>query len=82
MQSLWNDTDAAQYTDPLDLRVYTSRLLGKNPELVLHGGGNTSVTDYFAAKTRQPLGVKFLPIVTRSTADLRLSGTSSRGTPP
>lgn len=27
----------------LALRVYTSRLLGSNPELVLHGGGNTSV---------------------------------------
>ncbi|MBU2549305.1 MAG: bifunctional aldolase/short-chain dehydrogenase [Proteobacteria bacterium] len=25
------------------LRVYTSRLLGREPELVLHGGGNTSV---------------------------------------
>ena len=25
------------------LRVYSSRLLGQNPELVLHGGGNTSV---------------------------------------
>ena len=25
------------------LRVYTTRLLGRNPELVLHGGGNTSV---------------------------------------
>ncbi len=43
MQSLWNDSDAAQFTDALGLRVYTSRLLGKNPELVLHGGGNTSV---------------------------------------
>jgi len=28
---------------PLGQRVYTSRLLGRNPELVLHGGGNTSV---------------------------------------
>ena len=27
----------------LALRVYTSRLLGRNPKLVLHGGGNTSV---------------------------------------
>lgn len=27
----------------LALRVYTSRLLGREPELVLHGGGNTSV---------------------------------------
>ena len=43
MQSLWNDSDAAQFTDAIGLRVYTSRLLGKNPELVLHGGGNTSV---------------------------------------
>ena len=25
------------------MRVYTSRLLGQNPDLVLHGGGNTSV---------------------------------------
>jgi len=27
----------------LALRVYTTRLLGRNKELVLHGGGNTSV---------------------------------------
>ncbi|MBL9118075.1 MAG: bifunctional aldolase/short-chain dehydrogenase [Verrucomicrobiaceae bacterium] len=43
MQSLWTDEEASQYTDDLGLRVFTSRLLGRNPELVLHGGGNTSV---------------------------------------
>ncbi|MCW1968084.1 MAG: bifunctional aldolase/short-chain dehydrogenase [Anaerolineae bacterium] len=43
MNSLWNETDAAQYANELDLRAYTSRLLGQNPALVLHGGGNTSV---------------------------------------
>jgi rhamnose utilization protein RhaD (predicted bifunctional aldolase and dehydrogenase)/NAD(P)-dependent dehydrogenase (short-subunit alcohol dehydrogenase family) len=43
MKSLWNDQDAAQCQDDLALRVYTSRLLGGNPSLVLHGGGNTSV---------------------------------------
>lgn len=44
MQSLWNDTEAASFgTDLLGQRVYTSRLLGLNPALVLHGGGNTSV---------------------------------------
>ncbi|HEU5090737.1 MAG TPA: class II aldolase/adducin family protein, partial [Roseiflexaceae bacterium] len=44
MRSLWNDADAAAYgDDPLALRVYTSRLLGADPALVLHGGGNTSV---------------------------------------
>ncbi len=48
MQSLWNDAAAAACTDDLSLRVYSSRLLGSDPSLVLHGGGNTSV------KLRQP----------------------------
>ena len=44
MRSKWNDADAAAVAaDPLALRVYTSRLLGSDPSLVLHGGGNTSV---------------------------------------
>ncbi len=44
MTSLFDDTVAAQYqNDPLGMRVYTSQLLGQNKELVLHGGGNTSV---------------------------------------
>lgn len=42
--NLWNDTEAEQFAqDPLAMRVYTSRLLGQDPSLVLHGGGNTSV---------------------------------------
>jgi len=43
MRSRWNDADAARCSTALDLRVYTSRLLGQEPSLVLHGGGNTSV---------------------------------------
>ncbi|HTG84334.1 MAG TPA: class II aldolase/adducin family protein, partial [Gemmatimonadales bacterium] len=44
MKSLWNDKEASgSEGDPLRLRVYTSRLLGQEPSLVLHGGGNTSV---------------------------------------
>ena len=52
MQSLWSDKDSeamvTRYADcaiarDLALRVYTSRLLGGDPALVLHGGGNTSV---------------------------------------
>ncbi len=44
MQSRWNDTEAANFTsDPVALRAYTSRLLGQEPALVQHGGGNTSV---------------------------------------
>ena len=43
MKSLWNDAEAAEYSSDLGLRVYTSRLLGRDESLVLHGGGNTSV---------------------------------------
>src|SRR5262245_11820568 len=52
MQNLWSDQDAqaaierygAKGVAPdVALRVYTTRLLGGDPKLVLHGGGNTSV---------------------------------------
>ena len=43
MKNLWNKVNAAKYKDDLGIRVYSSRLLGKNKSLVLHGGGNTSV---------------------------------------
>jgi rhamnose utilization protein RhaD (predicted bifunctional aldolase and dehydrogenase)/NAD(P)-dependent dehydrogenase (short-subunit alcohol dehydrogenase family) len=43
MISLWNHQEAAQFSADLGRRVYTSRLLGREPSLVLHGGGNTSV---------------------------------------
>ncbi|HSI46815.1 MAG TPA: DUF4197 domain-containing protein [Ideonella sp.] len=36
-------------------------------------GGDTSVTDFFATKTRQPLGEKFLPIVTQATEKVSLA---------
>ena len=52
MKSLWNDKIAQQYVrdykkkkinKDLALRIYTTHLLGRNPKLVLHGGGNSSV---------------------------------------
>ncbi|MGO8755769.1 MAG: bifunctional aldolase/short-chain dehydrogenase [Gallionellaceae bacterium] len=43
MQTLWKDAEAAACGSELERRVYTSRLLGKDQSLVLHGGGNTSV---------------------------------------
>ncbi|VAW94359.1 Short-chain dehydrogenase [hydrothermal vent metagenome] len=43
MKNLWNEQEAMQCKSELALRVYTSRLLGRAPDLVLHGGGNTSV---------------------------------------
>lgn len=54
MQDLWDDAEAAQARSGLDLRVYSSRLIGRDPALVLHGGGNTSfkgtVTDRFGVE--------------------------------
>lgn len=51
MESRWSDAEAARYVarygeawgEELALRVYTSHLIGSDPDLVLHGGGNTSV---------------------------------------
>lgn len=43
MESRWNDSEAAKYSDPVELRAYSSRMLGADSDLVLHGGGNTSV---------------------------------------
>ena len=52
MKNNWSNTEAKKYikkytslghSKDLALRVYTTRLLGRNSKLVLHGGGNTSV---------------------------------------
>ena len=43
MKNLWDPAEAAKCSSDLELRVYTSRLLGREDTLVLHGGGNTSV---------------------------------------
>ena len=52
MQSQWNDDTAKEtvkaygaegVNEDIALRVYTTRLIGRDPLLVLHGGGNTSV---------------------------------------
>jgi rhamnose utilization protein RhaD (predicted bifunctional aldolase and dehydrogenase)/NAD(P)-dependent dehydrogenase (short-subunit alcohol dehydrogenase family) len=43
MKNLWAPAEAANCKSDLELRVYSSRLLGRDDTLVLHGGGNTSV---------------------------------------
>jgi len=43
LKNLWSKEEAEKCQNDLDLRVYTSNLLGQSDELVLHGGGNTSV---------------------------------------
>ena len=52
MQSRWNAAEARKFAadyapkgvnEDLAIRTYTTRLLGSDPRMVLHGGGNTSV---------------------------------------
>ncbi|MBO6675181.1 MAG: bifunctional aldolase/short-chain dehydrogenase [Rhizobiales bacterium] len=54
MDNRWSDADAQAWVDALGPdaseadkvlahRVYTSQIIGQNPDLVMHGGGNTSV---------------------------------------
>ena len=51
MKSRWTEAGAQEaverfgerYGEDLALRVYSSRLIGSDPDLVLHGGGNTSL---------------------------------------
>jgi rhamnose utilization protein RhaD (predicted bifunctional aldolase and dehydrogenase)/NAD(P)-dependent dehydrogenase (short-subunit alcohol dehydrogenase family) len=66
MQNLWSDEDAKAAIDSharkginedLGLRVYTTRLLGGEPKLVLHGGGNTSVKTRMADITGTTIDV-------------------------
>ncbi len=51
MESKYKDDEAARTVaelgvgETLGLRTYTARLLGRVPELVVHGGGNTSAKD-------------------------------------
>jgi len=42
MRNLWDKVAAGNHASPLALRAWSSRLIGSNSELVLHGGGNTS----------------------------------------
>jgi rhamnulose-1-phosphate aldolase/alcohol dehydrogenase len=55
MQNLWRDEEAAALSG-LELLVYRSRLIGRDPNLVVWGGGNTSIkheeTDFRGRRVR------------------------------
>ena len=62
MKSQWNDIAAREMVEAyaakgvgqdIALRVYTTRLLGRDPLLVLHGGGNTSVKTQAQRRSRR-----------------------------
>lgn len=67
MENLWKASEAQaaieQYKDhseDIALRVYTSRLIGRDPRLVLHGGGNTSVKSAARNKVGEEVNVLYV----------------------
>ena len=68
MKNRWSDREAGQfiaqygekYGPDLALRTYTSRLLGSEESLVLHGGGNTSVKGTFRNALGEDVSALFM----------------------
>ena len=66
---------AAEAAMPLarTLLVSTAKSISVDDAVKIVRGGDHSVTDYFAGKTRGPLGQQFLPIVTKATERVALA---------
>ncbi len=66
---------AAESAVPMgkDLLVGAVRSMNVNDAKNILTGGDTSVTSFFAEKTRAPLGVKFLPVVSQATEKVGLA---------
>lgn len=66
---------AAEAAVPMakDLLVNAVRSMNVTDAKQILVGGDTSVTAFFAEKTRAPLSVKFLPVVTKATAKVGLA---------
>ena len=68
MHSRWSQAEADQFVrtlgaewgEDLALRTYSSRLLGAEPALVLHGGGNTSVKGVYRTVFGEPVPAIFV----------------------
>ncbi|TCO56831.1 bifunctional aldolase/short-chain dehydrogenase [Actinocrispum wychmicini] len=70
MENRWAETT----TDPLDQCVHGSRLLGGEPDLVLHGGGNTSVKVVVDDVTGDPVEVLYVKGSGWDLADIERPG--------
>lgn len=55
------------------LLVNTAKSISVDDAIKIVRGGDTSVTQYFAGKTRAPLAEQFLPIVTQATEKVALA---------
>jgi hypothetical protein len=68
-----NRAAEAAVPEARDLLMSAIRGMSVQDGVKIVRGGDTSVTDFFVDKTRQPLGERFLPIVTRETERLSLA---------
>ena len=68
-----NRAAEAAVPEARDMLVAAAKGISVQDALKIVRGSNTAVTEYFASKTRAPLEVKFLPIVTKATEKVSLA---------
>ena len=68
-----NRAAEAAVPEARSLLVNTVKAINVEDAVKIVRGGDTAVTEFFARKTRTPLGEKFLPIVTRATEKVSLA---------
>jgi hypothetical protein len=56
-----------------DLLVKAVKAMSVSDAKQILSGGDTSVTDFFAGKTRSPLSTQFLPVVRQATSKVDLA---------
>ena len=71
---------AAETAVPMakDLLVGAVKSMSVSDAKKILSGGDTSITGFFAEKTREPLGVKFLPVVNKATEKVGLAAKYNR----
>lgn len=78
LETAMNRAAEAAVPEAKSIFVSTAKAVTVDDALKIVKGGPTSVTDYFAGKTRSPLGERFLPIVTKATEKVRLADRYNR----
>lgn len=78
LETAMNRAAEAAVPEAKSIFVSTAKAVTVDDALKIVSGGPTSVTDYFAGKTRSPLGERFLPIVTKATEKVRLADRYNR----
>ncbi len=73
LETAMNHAAEAAVPEAKALFVSTVKAMSVEDALQLVRGGPTAATDFFAGKTRAPLGEKFLPIVTKATEKVQLA---------